>query len=132
LLREAKAAEDNYLLYVQKREQSRITDALDQMRILNVAVVEEPSVPVLPVHSRSMLAIIGLLVAAAVSVGFVFLLDFFDPSFHVPHEIEAAMNIPVLAAVPRSGNYHSHRNGDGSGNGNATKHKPRAENTFSR
>jgi uncharacterized protein involved in exopolysaccharide biosynthesis len=132
LLREAKAAEDNYLLYVQKREQSRITDALDQMRILNVAVVEEPSVPVLPVHSRSMLAIIGLLVAAAVSVGFVFLLDFFDPSFHVPHEIETAMNIPVLAAVPRSGNYNSHRNGDGSSNGNAPKHKPRAENTFSR
>jgi uncharacterized protein involved in exopolysaccharide biosynthesis len=124
LLREAKAAEDNYLLYIQKREQSRITDALDQMRILNVAVVEEPSVPVLPVHSRFTLAIIGLLVAAAVSAGSVFLLDFFDSSFHAPHEIEDAMNIPVLAAVPRSSYY----NGHGSGNGNASKHKTPADN----
>jgi uncharacterized protein involved in exopolysaccharide biosynthesis len=132
LLREAKAAEDNYLLYIQKREQSRITDALDQMRILNVAVIEEPSVPVLPVHSRLMLAIIGLLVAAVVSVGSVFLLDFFDSSFHAPHEIEDTMNIPVLAAVPRSSNYNGHGKGNGSGNSNVTKHTTPADNRFSR
>jgi succinoglycan biosynthesis transport protein ExoP len=127
LLREAKAAEENYLLYVQKREQSRITDALDQMRILNIAIVEEPSIPVLPTHSRSILAIAGLLFAAVVSVVVVFVLDFFDSSFHAPREIESALNIPVLAAVPRFEHSNGYRNGNGKGNG--TKPKPTAEKT---
>ncbi len=115
LLREVKAAEENYLLYVKKREQSRITDALDQMRILNVVVVEEPSVPALPVHSPWMLAAAGLLLATIVSVTIVFVLDFFDSSFHVSHEIESALNIPVLAAVPRFDNCNGYRNGNGKG-----------------
>jgi uncharacterized protein involved in exopolysaccharide biosynthesis len=111
LQREVKAGEENYLLYVQKREQSRITDALDQMRILNVVVVQQPSVPALPLHSPWMLAIAGLLVAAMVSVVAVFMLDFFDSSFHAPHEIEAMLNIPVLAAVPRFEGSNGHRIG---------------------
>jgi len=114
LQREVKAAEENYLLYVQKREQSRITDALDQMRILNVAVVEEPSVPTLPLYSPWMLAVMGVFFAALASLVSVFVLDFFDSSFHAPHEIESALNIPVLASVPR---FDGHRNGGSNGNG---------------
>jgi protein tyrosine kinase modulator len=114
LQREVKATEENYLLYVQKREQSRITDALDQMRILNIAVVEEPSVPTLAIYSPWTLGVAGLLVAAIVSVAVVFVLDFFDSSFHAPHEIEDALNIPVLAAVPRFSISNGYRNGNGS------------------
>ena len=50
-MRTAKADEDAYLLYLQKREEARIGDALDQQRILNVAIVEPPVPPALPVHS---------------------------------------------------------------------------------
>ena len=125
LQREVKATEENYLLYVQKREQSRITDALDQMRILNIAVVEEPSVPALPLYSPWMLAAAGLLVAAIVSAAVVFVLDFFDSSFHAPHEIEGALNIPVLAAVPRFAISNAN------GNGSSSISKP-GEKTFAR
>ncbi len=51
LMRTAKADEDNYLLYLRKREEARIGDALDERRILNVAIVEPPVAPVLPAHS---------------------------------------------------------------------------------
>jgi uncharacterized protein involved in exopolysaccharide biosynthesis len=43
-----KAAEDKWLLYVNKREEARIGDALDQSRLLNVAIAEEPRTPALP------------------------------------------------------------------------------------
>jgi uncharacterized protein involved in exopolysaccharide biosynthesis len=128
LLREVKAAEENYLLYVQKREQSRITDALDHMRILNVAVVEEPTVPVLPVYNPWLLAAAGLFFAGVVSALVVFVVDFFDSSFHAPREIEATLNIPVLAAVPRFDN----RNGHSNRNGNRFNTKPSKENVFAR
>ncbi len=51
LERAAKTAEENYLLYVHKREEARISDALDQRGILNVALAEQPVVPVLPTKS---------------------------------------------------------------------------------
>ncbi len=51
LIRTARAEEDNYLLYLRKREEARIGDALDEQRILNVAIVEPPVAPALPVHS---------------------------------------------------------------------------------
>ena len=51
LQREAKTQEDNYFLYLQKREEARISDALDQRGILNVALAEQPVVPALPENS---------------------------------------------------------------------------------
>jgi len=35
--------------------------------------------------------------------GIVFALEYFDPSFHTPAEVEAFFNRPVLAAVPDQG-----------------------------
>lgn len=48
LMRTAKAEEDNYLLYLHKREEARIGDALDERHILNVAIVEPPVAAALP------------------------------------------------------------------------------------
>ncbi len=51
LERVEKTDEDNYLLYSKKREEARISDALDQRGILNVAIAEKPLTPALPVQS---------------------------------------------------------------------------------
>ena len=51
LLAELKVAEEKYLLYVNKREEARIEDALDQGGILNVTIAEEPRVPALPARA---------------------------------------------------------------------------------
>jgi len=48
LERTVKEAEQKYLLYVQKREEARIADALDKTRIANVVVAEPPSVDFKP------------------------------------------------------------------------------------
>jgi len=109
LVRTAKTAEDNYLLYLHKREEARITDALDAQRILNVAVAERPVVPSLPRESLLMYGLIGVFLAATVSAGAVFTLEYFDPSFHTPAEVEAFLNRPVLAAVPEEGGGVSYR-----------------------
>ena len=51
LLRKVKTEEANYLLYQHKREEARMTDALDRTRILNVAIAEQPATPALPSNS---------------------------------------------------------------------------------
>lgn len=100
LIRATKAAEENYLLYSRKREEARITDAFDAQRILNVAITEKPSVPSLPSESLTMSLLVGLVLAVTISAGVVFTLEYFDPSFRTPAEVEAFLNRPLLAAVP--------------------------------
>jgi uncharacterized protein involved in exopolysaccharide biosynthesis len=123
LARTAKANEDNYLLYLRKREEARMADALDEQRILNVAIVDTPAVPSLPTGDRWRYGLVGLLLAATLSVGVVFTIEYLDPSLRTPSEVMSELNIPVLAAVPqRNSNSNSNSstigNSNGSGNGN--------------
>jgi uncharacterized protein involved in exopolysaccharide biosynthesis len=101
LLRAIKADEESYLLYMRKREQARMTEALDSTRIVNVAMAEQPVVPSLPSNSRSMMLLFGAFIASTVALGAVFIQEYLDPSFRTPAEVSAELNIPVLAAVPQ-------------------------------
>jgi uncharacterized protein involved in exopolysaccharide biosynthesis len=100
LLRTVKAAEENYLLYSHKREEARITEALDQNKILNVAIAQKPSVPSYPAQSPLMLGVFGVMLAFAATAGLIFTLEYMDSSFRTPGEVQAVLNLPLLAAVP--------------------------------
>jgi uncharacterized protein involved in exopolysaccharide biosynthesis len=100
LVRSAKTEESNYLLYLGKREETRMTDALDEKRILNVAIAEEPIAPALPVHSPVFYGVAGGLLAVVLSVGLIFSLEYLHTSFRTPREVENLLNVRVLAALP--------------------------------
>ncbi len=100
LLRDLKTAEDRYLLYANKREESRIGDALEQNRILDVSLAEQPTVPALPSRSFFAWGVIGFALAGTCSTGVVFAKDYFDPAFRTPNEVIAYLGTPVLASLP--------------------------------
>ena len=104
LLQAAKTQEDNYLLYVHKREEARISDALDQRGILNVALAQQPVVPALPKRSPLIVGLLTLLLAGTFSFSTAFLLDYMDPTFRTPDELAIYLGTPVLAALPKGGN----------------------------
>ena len=101
LTREAKTQEQNYLLYVNKREEARITDALDQNKVVNVAIAEQPTAPVLPAHSPFLYALIAGLFFGVMGLVAVYVRDRIDPSFHSPAELESYLEIPVIASIAR-------------------------------
>jgi len=104
LIRAAKAAEENYLLYQRKQEESRITDALDTQRIVNVAIAEAATVPSIPSRPKWLWTVlVGLALAGMVSVGSAFASDYFAPTFRTPDELQGFLRIPVLAAMPKNG-----------------------------
>src|SRR5579863_750090 len=119
LLRTAKANEDNYLLYLHKREEARIADALDQTRILNIGMVQQPTIPISPTRSALMFGAVGVLMAFMLSAGLVFAREYLDSSFRTPSEVLSELNIPVLAAVPLSA---ARKNGTHNGNGHRNGH----------
>lgn len=102
LTRTAKAEEDNYLLYLRKREEARIGDALDEQRILNVAVVEPPTAPALPVHSVLLYFLLAFGLASAFSISVAFTAEYFESTIRTPDEAHGLLEVPVLAWLPES------------------------------
>jgi uncharacterized protein involved in exopolysaccharide biosynthesis len=103
LSRQAKSAENNYALYLNKQEEARISDALDRKRIVNAAVAESPTIsPFSSGPSRSLCLILVLVFAATVSIGLAIAADYLDPSFRTSEEVEGCLGIPVLASIPKS------------------------------
>jgi len=101
LLHDLKATEEKYLLYLNKREEARIGDALDQGGILNVTIAEQATVPALPELSGLSFGLIGLVGAGTLSITLAFVNDHLNPAFRTPDEIVAYLGSPVLASLPR-------------------------------
>ena len=95
-----KAAQDNYLLYVKKREEARMGDALDEGGIVNVAIAEQPVVPALPVWPAGVVLLVGFAAALTSGTGAAFAADYLDPALRTPEEVLRCLEIPVLASIP--------------------------------
>ena len=100
LARNVKTAEDNYVLYVRKREEARISDALDSKRIVNVAIAEAATVPALPTLHLAWILIGGFFAAGIAGVGAAYAVDRLDGSFHTPDELRRYLDTRVLASIP--------------------------------
>jgi uncharacterized protein involved in exopolysaccharide biosynthesis len=103
LVREVKAAESNYMLYLAKREQARIQDMLDERRVLNVSIAEPPTYPILSLYSPLLLICLALVFAAMIAAGAALVADYMDPSFRTPDEVRDFLEVPVFASIPENG-----------------------------
>jgi len=102
LVRTAKIAEDNYVLYQRKLEENRIGDALDQHGILNVMVAEAPMVPALPLLPIWLIGLAAVTAAGTAGTGCAFVADHLDPAFRTPDEVAWGLGVTVLASLPRN------------------------------
>ena len=103
MLRAAKADEENYMLYLRKQEEARISDALDQQRFSNVVVAEPATVPYAAQGRWLLVVLLGGLIASVASVILALAMDRWDPSFRTPDEVESFLGTPVVAAFPKNG-----------------------------
>jgi polysaccharide biosynthesis protein PslE len=101
LQRAVNTAKDNYLLYIRKAEEARISQALDQSNILNVAVADNATEPMLPRVSRTEYLLVGLFLALVGSGAVLFAGYRTDSRYYrTPEQVMLALQIPVLAALP--------------------------------
>ncbi len=101
LRREARAAEEAYMLYQKKHEEARISAAMDQQKIVNVSIAQPAQRPLKPVGPRKALnLLLGLLLGAIGGLGLAFVAEYFDHSFTTGHDLEARLGIPLLGAIP--------------------------------
>ncbi|QNI32248.1 lipopolysaccharide biosynthesis protein [Alloacidobacterium dinghuense] len=101
LLHDVTDAENNYQLYVQKRDAAQIADAMDTHELLNVAVVQYPTYSPTPVHPRPLIdTVLAVLSSLFIGAFAVFLAENGRRTFSTPYELEQASKFPVLATVP--------------------------------
>jgi uncharacterized protein involved in exopolysaccharide biosynthesis len=100
LRREARAAEQAYMLYQKKHEEARISAAMDKT-IVNVSLAQPAELPLRPIAPRKALnLLLALILGVAGGLGLAFVAEYFDHSFTTGHDLESRLGIPLLGAIP--------------------------------
>lgn len=102
LTRQLQQEEQEYSLYLTKRDESRISAALDTNHIVNVALAEAPTLPYRPTLPAVFIMLLGFVLATMLSVSSVCIAEYMDRSFHTPQDVELYLSVPVLAALPEA------------------------------
>jgi uncharacterized protein involved in exopolysaccharide biosynthesis len=114
LQRELEMQTAQYRKCAESLEQAEIDRGLEAERISNVNVVQPATYEIEPVRPKPLLYLgIALAVALLGSLAVAGVAEKLDDSLKAPEEVEAALGLPVLAAVPRRRPWLAPANGKG-------------------
>jgi uncharacterized protein involved in exopolysaccharide biosynthesis len=99
LVRAMKANEENYLLYLSKREQERMSDALNTVGVANVSIAGRPTEPVLPDMGLPLLILAVIGGALVLSLIATYAASYMDPRIYTPDQVLDALDVPMVIAV---------------------------------
>jgi uncharacterized protein involved in exopolysaccharide biosynthesis len=106
LEREATLANTNFFRYCEAFEQARMDAELSKEEITNVNVVQNATLAEKPVSpSKAVVAALSLVLAAAGATALVLLSERCDSRLRNEAQVEQALRLPVLAAVPEGRAY---------------------------
>jgi len=95
-------SEQEYLKYRNNLQATEISAALDSAHVSNVKILQSATLPVTPVKPRKTRMIaIGLFIAFFGSIGFAFVIEYFDHSLKTNEEVERRLGLPILATIPK-------------------------------
>ena len=101
LQQEVDVNRQNYKFYLNKFEESRISDAMDNKKITNVSLIEPAFPPLKPVSPNVLLNIfIGIFLGGFGGMGLAFFTEFLDDSIEKPEDVEKVLQLPLLASIP--------------------------------
>ncbi|MFH0778584.1 MAG: polysaccharide biosynthesis tyrosine autokinase [Candidatus Eisenbacteria bacterium] len=102
LERAAKVDEKVLMMLMEKYEEIRIREAGEMGSVRIIDRAREPDVPVRP--RKRLNVIVGVVLGALMSLGFVFVRDRFDRTIMDVEDVEALPEIPVLGWIPATKN----------------------------
>jgi capsular polysaccharide biosynthesis protein len=89
---------------LQKREDARVSDAMNARDYANVTIAQEAVAPAIPVFSPLLSLLVGFLISVLVSLGTVFTAEFLDDSLRTPDDVAECLEVPVFASIPQNSN----------------------------
>ncbi|HWO40494.1 MAG TPA: Wzz/FepE/Etk N-terminal domain-containing protein [Candidatus Eisenbacteria bacterium] len=94
--------QQNHALYKKRSEESRISEAMDREKLLNVAIVERAALPLQPIGRKMPMTLaLAALTGLAVGVGCAFGIEFFNSAINTEKELEEELQLPVLVTIEK-------------------------------
>ena len=101
--RTVKLANAKFQRYDSDLEEARIDDELNNQRIINIVVAQEPTFGEKPISpSKMLVGALSLVLATAGTMALVLGSEKFDSRLRSEEQVEQVLRLPVLAAVPES------------------------------
>ncbi len=107
LERNIKEAETRYLLYARQFQDAQIAAEMDQQRMANLAIAEEPRIPLTSQSKFALPVVLGMVLAALAWLGLLFVRGMRRKHVFTPWELEGLVAVPVLGAVPEGSTGHT-------------------------
>ncbi|MBI4514411.1 MAG: hypothetical protein HY699_01165 [Deltaproteobacteria bacterium] len=96
---EVKNRRDTFELYVKREQEARISEAMDQERLVNVDVVQRPALPLPRTDSQRTSVFLSLISGLAVSFGAAFGLEYLNRSLRSEYDVEQHLGLPLLGSI---------------------------------
>lgn len=99
-----KIDQDNYNYYVQRGEEARANNILNEQNITRISVIDTPMAPMLPAsRHRKMLLIAFLMTGGILGLVAVLAFEMLDDRFRAPNQVSARLGVPVFATFALRG-----------------------------
>ncbi|PKK92259.1 MAG: hypothetical protein CVV64_02265 [Candidatus Wallbacteria bacterium HGW-Wallbacteria-1] len=96
--RDIKVTEEIFVMLAKKKEESRISEA---MEIGNIRIIDSSIIPIKPIKPKKALnAVISFILGIMLSLGLAFTIEFFDTSFKSAEDVEKYLSLAVLGSIP--------------------------------
>ena len=94
-------AKNNFEVFSQKRDQSNIEDAMDEHKLVDIAIAESPTLNYTQVAPKPLLySVLGLLSALFLAGSAVYFAESFRSTIATSRELGLASQYPVVASIP--------------------------------
>ncbi|MBV9827138.1 MAG: hypothetical protein JO001_15955 [Alphaproteobacteria bacterium] len=94
--------EESYRTFLQRADDARVVDALNNQNVTAAAMLQAPTIPERPALPRVPLILgLSLLIGVLLGGGGSFAAELLDQTFSLPDQLEPALGLPVLASIRR-------------------------------
>lgn len=101
LQREVDLQADQWRKYASTLEKARMDASLGNNKISNISIVQPASYSLRPIRPRiKMNLILGFVASVFAAVGVALAAEYFDDSLKSPEDVEQALGLPALSAIP--------------------------------
>lgn len=101
LKRQIALNEKNYMAYMERNEDARISGAMNRLKLSNISVIQQAVAPVKPIKpNKSMSLALGMAFGMAAGLLYAYAAERLCQTFTDPKGVEKYLGLPVLVTVP--------------------------------
>ncbi len=96
---EVKNRRETYELYVKREQEARISQAMDEQKLVNVDVVQRPALPLARTDMQGVSIALSIIAGLVVGVAGAFGREYLSRSLHSEGDVGRLLGLPVLASI---------------------------------